>query len=59
LHDFSGEGAEREKKIYTEIFYLFFPLLILVMSLRIAHVRLGLAATVILLSLRGRARGCS
>jgi len=46
----SAGGVEREKKIYTEIFYLFFPLLILVMSLRIAHERLGLAAIVIFLS---------
>jgi diguanylate cyclase (GGDEF)-like protein len=53
LRDFSAAGVEREKKIYTEIFYLFFPLLILVMSLRIAHVRLGLAAIVILLSFAG------
>ncbi len=53
LHDFSADGAQREKGIYTEIFYLFFPLLILVMSLRIAHVRLGLAAIVILLSFAG------
>jgi diguanylate cyclase (GGDEF)-like protein len=57
LHDFSAAGAgrenEREKKIYTEIFYLFFPLLILVMSFRIAHVQLGLAGTVILLSFAG------
>jgi len=53
VHDFSADGAEREKKIYTEIFYLFFPLLILVMSLRIAQSQLGLAATVILLSFAG------
>lgn len=45
-----AEGVRREKKIYTEIFYLFFPLLILAMSLRIASQRLGLAAAVIFLS---------
>jgi len=50
VQDFSAEGAKHDKKIYTEIFYLFFPLLILVMSLRIATERLSLAAAVIFLS---------
>ena len=45
-----GKGAKREKRIYTEIFYLFFPLLILIMSMRIASQRLGLAAGVIFVS---------
>lgn len=49
----SADGPEREKRIYTEIFYLFFPLLILVMSHRIAIAHLGLAATVIFLSFAG------
>lgn len=53
VHSDSAGGPEREKKIYTEIFYLFFPLLILGMSLRIASVHLGLAATVIFLSFAG------
>jgi len=42
-----GRQRAREEKSIPRFFYLFFPLLILVMSLRIAHVRLGLAATVI------------
>ena len=50
LQQTPAEGAKREKKIYMEIFYLFFPLLILAMSLRIASERLGLAAAVIFLS---------
>jgi diguanylate cyclase (GGDEF)-like protein len=40
----------REKRIYTEIFYLLYPVAILFMSLRIARERLGLAAAVVLLS---------
>src|ERR1700688_1400176 len=39
-----------EKRIYTEIFFLLYPLLVLFMSLRIARERLGLAAVVVLLS---------
>ncbi len=44
------EAPRRDKRIYTEIFYLFYPLLVLVMSLRIARERLGLAALVLVLS---------
>jgi len=44
------EPRRREKTIYTEIFYLIYPLLVLFMSLRIARERLGLAAIVVLLS---------
>jgi diguanylate cyclase (GGDEF)-like protein len=44
------EARRREKRIYAEIFYLLYPLLVLFMSLRIARERLGLAATVVLLS---------
>lgn len=40
----------REKRIYTEIFYLLYPLLVLFMSLRIARERLGLAAAIVFLS---------
>lgn len=50
VHAAPTSGEKREKKIYTELFYLFFPLLILVMSLRIAGQRLGLAAAVIFVS---------
>jgi GGDEF domain-containing protein len=42
------EPKKREKRIYTEIFYLFYPLMVLFMSLRIARERLGLAAAVLL-----------
>jgi diguanylate cyclase (GGDEF)-like protein len=48
--ELSSEPARREKHIYTEIFYLLYPLLVLFMSLRIARERLGLAAMVVLLS---------
>jgi diguanylate cyclase (GGDEF)-like protein len=44
------EPPAREKRIYTEIFYLMYPLLVLFMSLRIAKDRLGIAAVVVLLS---------
>jgi len=44
------EPPRREKRAYTEIFYLFYPLLVLFMSLRIARERLGLAAAIVLLS---------
>jgi len=45
------EGAPRpEKKIHSEMFHLFYPLLVLIMSLRIARERLGLAASVVFLS---------
>jgi diguanylate cyclase (GGDEF)-like protein len=48
--DFSSEAPRREKKIHAEIFYLFYPVLVLSMSLRIARERLGLAAAVVFLS---------
>jgi diguanylate cyclase (GGDEF)-like protein len=44
------EAPRREKRIYTEIFFLLYPLLVLFMSLRIARERLGLAAAIVLLS---------
>jgi diguanylate cyclase (GGDEF)-like protein len=44
------DPPHREKRIYTEIFFLLYPLLVLFMSLRIARERLGLAAAVVLLS---------
>ncbi len=46
----SFEQPRREKRIYTEIFFLLYPLLVLFMSLRIARERLGLAAVVVFLS---------
>jgi diguanylate cyclase (GGDEF)-like protein len=45
-----SEPARREKHIYSEIFCLLYPLLVLFMSLHIARERLGLAALVVLLS---------
>ena len=48
--DMSSELPRREKRIHTEIFHLFYPLLVLFMSLRIARERLELAAAVVLLS---------
>jgi diguanylate cyclase (GGDEF)-like protein len=44
------ESQKRGKRIYTELSYLLFPLLVLFMSLRIARERLGLAALVLLTS---------
>jgi diguanylate cyclase (GGDEF)-like protein len=44
------DPPHREKRVYTEIFFLLYPLLVLFMSLRIARERLGLAATVVFLS---------
>jgi len=44
------EAPRREKPIYSELFYLLYPLLVLFMSLRIARERLGLAAVIVLLS---------
>jgi diguanylate cyclase (GGDEF)-like protein len=46
----SHHEPAREKRIYTEIFYLIYPLLVLFMSLRIARDRLWIAAVVVLLS---------
>lgn len=48
--DTPTEPVKRDARIHTEIFYLFYPVLVLVMSLRIARERLGLAAAVIFLS---------
>jgi diguanylate cyclase (GGDEF)-like protein len=48
--ELSFEPPRRDKRIYTEIFFLLYPLLVLFMSLRIARERLGLAAAVVLLS---------
>ncbi len=48
--ELSFEAPRREKRIYTEIFFLLYPLLVLFMSLRIARERLGLAAAIVLLS---------
>jgi diguanylate cyclase (GGDEF)-like protein len=44
------DAPVREKRIYTEVFYLIYPLLVLFMSLRIARERLWLAGVVVLLS---------
>jgi diguanylate cyclase (GGDEF)-like protein len=44
------DAPRREKKIHSELFYLFYPLLVLIMSLRIAQVHLRLAAGVVFLS---------
>jgi diguanylate cyclase (GGDEF)-like protein len=43
----SIEAPRREKGIYSEMLCLFYPLLVLFMSLRIARERLGLAATLV------------
>jgi len=48
--DLALEMPRREKRIYTEIFYLLYPVLVVLMSLRIARERLGLAAAVVFLS---------
>ena len=47
---FEPGAPRREKKIHSELFHLFYPLLVLIMSLRIARERLGLAAGVVFLS---------
>ena len=44
------EAPPRRGQIYSEIFYLIYPMLVLFMSLRIARERLGLAAAVVFLS---------
>jgi len=46
----SLDPPRREKRIYTEIFFLLYPMLVLFMSLRIARERLGMAAVVVFLS---------
>lgn len=43
-------APQREKRIYTEIFYLIYPLLVLFMSLRIARERLALAGLIVFLA---------
>jgi diguanylate cyclase (GGDEF)-like protein len=45
--ELAPEEPARENKIYRELFYLVYPLLVLFMSLRIARERLGLAAAVV------------
>lgn len=44
------DPPRREKRIYTEIFFLLYPMMVLFMSLRIARERLGMAAAVVFLS---------
>src|SRR5438270_2609677 len=44
------EPPQREKRVYMEISFLIYPLLVLFMSLRIARERLGLAALVVVCS---------
>jgi len=46
----SLEPPRRDTRIYAEVSYLFYPLLVLIMSLRIAQQRLMLAALIVLLS---------
>jgi len=48
--EISLDPPRREKRIYTEIFFLLYPMMVLFMSLRIARERLGLAAAVVFLS---------
>jgi diguanylate cyclase (GGDEF)-like protein len=48
--ELSLEPRRREKRIFAELFYLLYPLLVLFMSLRIARERLALAALVVLFS---------
>jgi diguanylate cyclase (GGDEF)-like protein len=48
--DFVPEIPSGQKSLHREVFYLFYPLLVLFMSLRIARERLGLAAAVVFLS---------
>jgi len=44
------EPPKREKRVYADISYLLYPVLVLIMSLRIAQQRLMLAGLVVLLS---------
>jgi diguanylate cyclase (GGDEF)-like protein len=46
----SVDPAKPEKRIYTELFHLFYPLIVLAMSLQIARERLALAAAVVFFS---------
>ncbi len=48
--ELSLDSPPREKRIYMEIFYLLYPLLVLLMSLRIARERLGLAGLMVAVS---------
>lgn len=48
--DVALEPPLRERRIYTELFYLLYPMLVLFMSLRIARERLGFAAAILFLS---------
>lgn len=48
--DVALEPRGRERRIYAEIFYLLYPMLVLFMSLRIARERIGFAAAVLFLS---------
>src|SRR5256885_10999779 len=43
------DPPRREKRIYTEIFFLLYPMMVLFMSLRIARERLAMAAVVVFL----------
>jgi diguanylate cyclase (GGDEF)-like protein len=47
---YESGAPKREKKIHSELFHLFYPLLVLIMSLRIAQEHLRLAAGVVFLS---------
>jgi len=44
------DQPRREKLVYSELFYLIYPLLVLFMSLRIAREKLALAALIVMLS---------
>jgi diguanylate cyclase (GGDEF)-like protein len=46
----SLDPPRREKRLYTELFYLLYPMAVLFMSLRIARERLALAGLVVMLS---------
>lgn len=48
--EISHDPPVREKAVYTDVFYLIYPVLVLFMSLRIARERLWLAGVVVLLS---------
>jgi len=48
--EISSESPRREKRIYSEVFYLLYPLLVLFMSVAIARERLTLAALMVLFS---------
>ncbi|HTS49083.1 MAG TPA: GGDEF domain-containing protein [Bryobacteraceae bacterium] len=48
--EITHDAPRRDKRIYTEIFYLLYPLLVLFMSLRIAREHLVLAALIVFLA---------